>query len=127
MHREALWALAPLPGLPHARVGSLDVATEAISIKQGMCVAMSDKLRFDLRNPSRITGQGQCQRLILLKIGRHQLGQANRVEQARRYPPGKGFAPAGHDRKPCPERVARCRVRIEWERVEKQIGQTMAR
>jgi hypothetical protein len=36
LNGEALRLLAPLPKLPHVQIGGLDVASEAVGVKQGM-------------------------------------------------------------------------------------------
>ena len=69
--------------------------------------------------------QGEC--LVPVEARRHELRQANRVKEATRHATGEGFPEASEHRKASPKRIARGGVGIDRERVEEQVGETMAR
>ena len=103
------------------------MAREAFRVEQGGRIALGRELRLQLCERGWIARQLHRHRLVGRERVRDELGALNREQQARGDAPRKRAADAGEQRKPRPQRIARGGVGIARERVEKEIGQTMAR
>ena len=84
---EAARRLSALPNLPHRSVGRLDIAPQAIGVRTaGQCARFASSFRRIARRRLAIASPiaGQAPRIRRQAIG-HQLGQADRMQQARRH------------------------------------------
>ncbi len=125
--RKAGGRLSSLVALPHRFVGALDVSAKAIGVEERTAVPVSSELRPLRREQVLVPRQPQRQSFVVFEGVGNQLGQTHGVQQAARHPPGKARPETGHDRQPRPQSVARRRVGIVRNVVEKQVSQAMPR
>src|SRR4051812_7350063 len=79
------------------------------------------------RQPLGPGGERKRETLVFAARGCDELGQSNRLQQARADPAGEGLSGTGEDRQACPQRVDRSGVRVVVEGVEHEVGDTVAR
>ncbi len=116
-----------LRALPHRHVCGFEMAREAFGVEQRGRIALGRELRLQLCELHRIERQLHRRRLVGRERVRDEFGELNREQQARGDTAREGVAGAGEHRKPRPQRIARRRVGVARERVEEEVGQTMAR
>ena len=74
-----------------------------------------------------ICGEPQSQRFISLRIFGYQVWQSDGVQQAGGHPPCERVALTRQDWQSSPERIARRRVGVVGQGIQKQIGEAMPR
>ncbi|GCC43192.1 hypothetical protein chiPu_0026934, partial [Chiloscyllium punctatum] len=111
----------------HRGVGGLDMTGEALGVEQRRRRPIGCQSRFERREPRWIGGKIDRHLLVSLRRFRNQLGQADRMEQARRDPADKRVAENGQHRQASPQRIAGGGVGVDGNVVEEQVGEAMAR
>src|SRR5229473_5506261 len=112
---------------PHLEIGALEVAHEAPGVEQRMGFAIPRELRLQGTKSSRACGQLDRERLVFLEVSHREFIETDSVQQTRAQAGHEVLPRKGDDRNSRPQRVGTGRVRIPAARVEKQIGEALAR
>src|SRR5689334_5123915 len=111
----------------HFEIRRFDCAAASIGIEQRIRVAIACELLLEVEEQNGLTCELERDRLVFGKRSRDELVQSDCMEQARRDAPRETRPRTRQHRKTRPERVAGGRVRVPGLRVEKKVGETMAR
>jgi hypothetical protein len=86
-HRKRRGRLAATRARVHLR-SCFDPAAEAGGVEQRMAAAVGGDFRLQRREPIGVASEHERQRLVFVERTGSELGDADRMERARRNPPG---------------------------------------
>ena len=111
----------------HMREGRLQLPGIQLDVEKRRGEPVARQFFAQGRQCRTIGRQPRRQSLVITERMRHKFRQGASAQQTARHPSDKNFARTGDDRQAAPERLARRRMGVDRQIVEKQIGEAIAR